>query len=216
MPGQWPLQCSVLTRVTPSTSRPRDRSRSPLQLPDLPCIPRAIPRLSRFPALARPRHSPPKLVQIVCVELSELQRQLYDHFLDSKRVRSLLSKNNQALPAITLLKKLCNHPLLIREASSSQVAGYDDCLSFFPPDYGRARDGCRADTSGKLLVLQRLLLKVCARPRGSSASPGPSAILLTPPRPCPLPSAGTAPACLPGARRDRRPLRPREQLHVDA
>ena len=74
----------------------------------------------------------------------------------------MLSKNNQALPAITLLKKLCNHPLLIREASSSQVAGYDECLPFFPPDYGRARDGCRADTSGKLLVLQRLLLKVRA------------------------------------------------------
>jgi DNA repair and recombination RAD54-like protein len=104
--------------------------------------------------------SPPKLVQVVCIQLSELQKQLYAHFLDSKRVRALLSKNNQALPAITLLKKLCNHPLLIREASSSQVAGYDECLPFFPPDYGRARDGSRPDTSGKLLVLQRLLHKV--------------------------------------------------------
>ncbi|KAJ1624193.1 P-loop containing nucleoside triphosphate hydrolase protein, partial [Pavlovales sp. CCMP2436] len=103
---------------------------------------------------------PPKLVQIVCIQLSDLQRQLYEHFLDSKRVRSMLSKNNQALPAITLLKKLCNHPMLIREASSSQVAGYEECLSFFPPDYGRSREGSRPDTSGKLLVLQRLLYKV--------------------------------------------------------
>jgi hypothetical protein len=99
-------------------------------------------------------------VQIVCVQLSELQRQLYGHFLSSKLTRNLLTKNNQALPAITLLKKLCNHPLLIREASSSQVAGYEECLSYFPPDYGRARDGSRVETSGKLLVLQRLLHKV--------------------------------------------------------
>jgi len=108
------------------------------------------------------KHLPPKLVQVVCVGLSHLQLQLYHHFLDSKRVRAMLSKNNQALPVITLLKKLCNHPLLIREASSSQVAGYEECLSFFPPDYGRAREGARADTSGKLAVLERLLAKTKA------------------------------------------------------
>lgn len=52
---------------------------------------------------------------MVCCKLTELQEQLYNHFLTSKATRKLVSGQKSAgvLSAITNLKKLCNHPKLI-------------------------------------------------------------------------------------------------------
>lgn len=55
---------------------------------------------------------------MVCCKLTDLQRDLYNHFLTSKAARKLVSgqKSVGVLPAITNLKKLCNHPKLIYDA----------------------------------------------------------------------------------------------------
>ena len=49
--------------------------------------------------------------------MTDLQLDLYSHFLESKITRSLLNtdgkRSAKVLSAITSLKKLCNHPKLI-------------------------------------------------------------------------------------------------------
>ena len=56
--------------------------------------------------------------------MTELQQQLYCHFLTSNAAKKLLQGQNQkvsarVLSAITSLKKLCNHPKLIYDAMHS-------------------------------------------------------------------------------------------------
>ena len=56
-------------------------------------------------------------MQIVCCKMTDLQRDLYCHFLESNAARRLLTgKSARVLSAITSLKKLCNHPKLIYDA----------------------------------------------------------------------------------------------------
>lgn len=68
------------------------------------------------------QHLPPKVIQIVCCRPSDLQVKLYQHFLKSKTIKNITrgdgaegraSGGLHALPLITSLKKLCNHPKLI-------------------------------------------------------------------------------------------------------
>lgn len=56
-----------------------------------------------------------QVIEVVCCKLTELQQNLYNHFLKSKATRKLVSGQKSAgvLSAITNLKKLCNHPKLI-------------------------------------------------------------------------------------------------------
>ena len=56
-----------------------------------------------------------QVIEVVCCKLTDLQRDLYCHFLKSKAARKLVSGQKSAgvLSAITNLKKLCNHPKLI-------------------------------------------------------------------------------------------------------
>ncbi|GIL43573.1 hypothetical protein Vafri_1202 [Volvox africanus] len=127
------------------------------------------------------QHLPPKVIEVVCCRLTDLQRQLYGHFLQSKAARRVLNgRTSGVLSAITSLKKLCNHPKLIYDAVHSKAAavgggggedgdggradGFEDVGSLFPPglfDNGRVgRGGMAAGweaVSGKLAVLSRML-----------------------------------------------------------
>ncbi|GLC33814.1 DNA-dependent ATPase protein rad54 [Pleodorina starrii] len=126
------------------------------------------------------QHLPPKVIEVVCCRLTELQRLLYDHFLQSKAARRVLNgRTSGVLSAITSLKKLCNHPKLIYDAVHSKAAaaaagddgegggraeGFEDVGSLFPPglfDNGRVgRGGMAAGweaVSGKMAVLARML-----------------------------------------------------------
>ncbi|KAG2497992.1 hypothetical protein HYH03_004251 [Edaphochlamys debaryana] len=120
-------------------------------------------------------HLPPKVIEVVCCRLTELQRQLYCHFLQSKAARRVLNgRTSGVLSAITSLKKLCNHPKLIYDAIHSKAAlageegdkveGFENVGSLFPPglfDNGRAGRGGMAvgweAVSGKMAVLARML-----------------------------------------------------------
>ncbi|GFH25830.1 uncharacterized protein HaLaN_23862, partial [Haematococcus lacustris] len=137
-------------------------------------------------------HLPPKVVQVVCCKLMPLQHAIYCHFLESKPCAALLALQaarkilggrgtSGVLPAISNLKKLCNHPKLIYDAvhsvvvqgarkgkgggkSGDSTAGFEGVAALFPPclfDDGRpGRGGCAPGwetTSGKFAVATRML-----------------------------------------------------------
>ena len=126
------------------------------------------------------KHLPPKVVEVVCCKLSPLQQALYEHFLTSKAAtQALTGKATAVLPAITALKKLCNHPKLIHDMikgsknTGQAASGFSTCAEFFTPgmyDGGGGRSG-RGGTgmapgweehSGKFGVLARLLANLRA------------------------------------------------------
>ncbi|MEW5303086.1 MAG: hypothetical protein WDW36_005813 [Sanguina aurantia] len=121
------------------------------------------------------KHLPPKVIEVVCCRLTPLQQSLYRHFLQSKEARRLLSgRSTGVLPAITALKKLCNHPKLIYDAVHSKVQGEDpagagatgfegvgDLFPYGVFDDGRSGRGGMAvgweTLSGKMAVTARML-----------------------------------------------------------
>jgi DNA repair and recombination protein RAD54 and RAD54-like protein len=62
------------------------------------------------------QHLPPKLVQVVCCKLTEIQTNMYQHLVESKDMQHVLDgKQVNCLSSIQMLMKLCNHPSLIAE-----------------------------------------------------------------------------------------------------
>lgn len=119
------------------------------------------------------KHLPPKLMQVICCPLSDLQGKLYKHFLESKAMRNIMKQQNvNVLPSITALKKLCNHPLLLFKDDGTplvKLPGFEDCQHIIASE--RKVDfisGQRASTinqkqsshprwSGKLQLLDHLM-----------------------------------------------------------
>jgi hypothetical protein len=149
------------------------------------------------------QHLPPKLVQVVCCRLTELQKTIYKHLLSSKEIRHIFEgKQTNILASIGALQKLCNHPQLLQEnsyhgsstrgnasmsASASSTAaniGMAEIQSLLPQDMGGGGGGgmgggrggrggggmggfgrmgwVRAELSGKMLVLERLMRQMRA------------------------------------------------------
>lgn len=116
-------------------------------------------------------HLPPKIHEVVCCKLSDLQLKLYEDFIQSKNVKQVLAENTKhsarVLSSITQLKKLCNHPKLIFDtirAGGTSAGGFKDSLHLFPPEMLNSRtgswtggDGSWVELSGKMNVLARLL-----------------------------------------------------------
>ncbi|KAL0050235.1 hypothetical protein WJX82_006933 [Trebouxia sp. C0006] len=59
---------------------------------------------------------------IVWLQLHPAQRHVYEAFLESSAVRAALNKTGSALAALTVLKKICDHPTLLNERAASLVA----------------------------------------------------------------------------------------------
>ncbi|OAX82355.1 hypothetical protein ACJ72_03289 [Emergomyces africanus] len=107
------------------------------------------------------KYLPVKYEHVVFCGLSPFQTDLYNHFIQSPDIKSLLrGKGSQPLKAIGILKKLCNHPDLVN--LGTDLPG---CEQFFPDDYvplesrGRDRD-VRSWYSGKMMVLDRMLARI--------------------------------------------------------
>ena len=107
-------------------------------------------------------HLPPKLVCIVCCSLSKLQLDMYQAFLSSKVAKQAANGGKQTLvlPAITALKKLCNHPSLI--VDNGKVAeGFEEVVHMLPPSALPHKKGqappLDPSLSGKFHVLYKLL-----------------------------------------------------------
>ncbi|KAF2083782.1 DNA repair protein, SNF2 family [Saccharata proteae CBS 121410] len=107
------------------------------------------------------KYLPVKYEHVVFCNLAPFQKDLYNHFIQSPEIKSLLrGKGSQPLKAIGLLKKLCNHPDLLD--LPSDLPGSEN---FFPEDFvpkdsrGRDRD-VKPWYSGKMMVLDRMLARI--------------------------------------------------------
>jgi DNA repair and recombination RAD54-like protein len=109
------------------------------------------------------KYLPVKYEHVVFCNLAPFQRGLYNHFIQSPEIKSLLrGKGSQPLKAIGMLKKLCNHPDLLD--LPSDLPGCEDFLpdDFVPKDArGRDRE-VKVWYSGKMLVLDRMLARIRA------------------------------------------------------
>lgn len=109
------------------------------------------------------KYLPVKYEHVVFCNLAPFQKDLYNHFIQSPEIRSLLrGKGSQPLKAIGMLKKLCNHPDLLD--LPTDLPGCEDFLpeDFVPKDArGRDRE-VKVWYSGKMLVLDRMLASIRA------------------------------------------------------
>lgn len=133
------------------------------------------------------QHLPPKLVQVVCCNLTEIQQNMYQHLVTSKDMQHVMDgKQVNCLGSIQMLMKLCNHPSLIvdddpvyggkqkagRRAATKQVKytdddektpaaapGADGIAKFLPFSGGGGRGSgpVHPEWSGKMFVLYRLM-----------------------------------------------------------
>lgn len=70
------------------------------------------------------QHLPPKLVQVVCCNLTEIQQNMYQHLVNSKDMQHVLDgKQVNCLSSIQMLMKLANHPSLVAEEDKSFAVG---------------------------------------------------------------------------------------------
>jgi DNA repair and recombination protein RAD54 and RAD54-like protein len=132
-------------------------------------------------------HLPPKLVQVVCINLTDIQQQMYNHLITSKDMQHVMDgKQVNCLASIQLLMKLSNHPSLVcdddpmasnsklgnsKRSSSKQVKynedpekestaapGADGISRFLPYAGGGGREApVHPEWSGKMFVLYRLI-----------------------------------------------------------
>lgn len=107
------------------------------------------------------KYLPRKYEHVVFCNLAPFQLDLYNYFVKSPEIQSLLrGKGSQPLKAIGLLKKLCNHPDLLN--LPEDLPG---CEKHFPDDFvpkdlrGRDRD-VKPWYSGKMQVLDRMLARI--------------------------------------------------------
>jgi SNF2 family DNA or RNA helicase len=69
---------------------------------------------------------PAKTEQILFCHISDKQRAIYHMILDSNEVKAVLSKRIPAFRAITTLRKLCNHPILVYQNNKIIWSESDD------------------------------------------------------------------------------------------
>lgn len=107
------------------------------------------------------KYLPVKYEHVVFCNLAPFQKDLYNYFIKSPDIQAILrGKGSQPLKAITLLKKLCNHPDLLK--LPEDLPGSEQ---YFPEDYvpkdsrGRDRE-VRSWYSGKMVVLDRMLARI--------------------------------------------------------
>ncbi|WPH04869.1 Hypothetical protein R9X50_00776600 [Acrodontium crateriforme] len=107
------------------------------------------------------KYLPVKYEHVVFCNLAPFQLDLYNYFIKSPEIQSLLrGKGSQPLKAIGMLKKLCNHPDLLD--LGTDLPG---CEQYYPDDYvpkdarGRDRD-VKPWYSGKMQVLARMLHRI--------------------------------------------------------
>lgn len=107
------------------------------------------------------KYLPVKYEHVVFCNNATFQQDLYNYFISSPEIQSLLrGKGSQPLKAIGMLKKLCNHPDLLN--LPDDLPG---CEQYFPDDFvpkdarGRDRD-VKPWYSGKMQVLDRMLARI--------------------------------------------------------
>ncbi|KXS10697.1 hypothetical protein M427DRAFT_73647 [Gonapodya prolifera JEL478] len=100
------------------------------------------------------KYLPIKYEHVVFCRLTPAQHQLYQHYSTSEVMKRLLdgSAGTQPLKAITVLKKICNHPALLEEKDLQDLA--EALRPGFDPK------AIQTVLSGKMLLLDRMLTMI--------------------------------------------------------
>ncbi|QPG76960.1 hypothetical protein FOA43_004354 [Brettanomyces nanus] len=107
------------------------------------------------------KYLPVKYEYVIFCNLSDFQKKLYNHFITSPEIRKLMKGlHSQPLKAIGLLKKLCNHPNLLKLPED-----IEGCEGLIPEDYEEPNTyGRNVEIqtwhSGKFAMLERFLYKI--------------------------------------------------------
>lgn len=96
---------------------------------------------------------PKKNEQVLFCRLAMEQRLAYEEYVASRAVRDVLNGDMNLLAAISVLRKICNHPDIVREASRGRGTADDESrdLKGLNGDYGSWKK------SGKLQILNHIL-----------------------------------------------------------
>ncbi|KAL7542684.1 hypothetical protein ACHAXR_011990 [Thalassiosira sp. AJA248-18] len=97
---------------------------------------------------------PGKTEQVLFCRLSSNQRSLYEEFIRSDEVMGVMRGSVNLLKAVTVLRKICNHPDLVVGPNGDSM--FDDANSSSSDDDFFDQDKL-ADRSGKLQVLSKIL-----------------------------------------------------------
>lgn len=115
------------------------------------------------------QYLPPKVELAIFCGISSMQKRIYEKIIESRAVRSCLtaySNGSKHLVCISILKKLCNHPVIVYQSAKAFQEGtsfsdehledslYDGIIENYPENYDESFE---IDHSGKLGVLNRLL-----------------------------------------------------------
>lgn len=110
------------------------------------------------------KYLPIKFEMVVCVKMTQLQKDLYKNFLKSDAIKKAVMAKNEvkasltALGNITSLKKLCNHPDLIYDKILERADGFEDAAKFLPVNYNKKE--LFPELSGKLMLLDCMLADI--------------------------------------------------------
>ncbi|KAM5447873.1 helicase [Microsporum audouinii] len=104
------------------------------------------------------KHLPPKTEYILFCNPTSAQKNLYRHVLASPLFQSVLRNSESALQLITILKKVCNSPSLLKPKLEDDGKGEDTSMSAFISSLPHNLHRClSAGSSGKIRVLDQLL-----------------------------------------------------------
>lgn len=106
------------------------------------------------------KYLPVKVEQVVCCRMTPLQTALYKLFTESAATRKMLQSKTgkvtaSSLSAITHLKKLCNHPVLVYDKVEAGEEGFEGARELFPSNFDPHKN--QPEFSGKMQVLDCIL-----------------------------------------------------------
>jgi len=99
---------------------------------------------------------PSKTEQVLFCRLSSVQRRLYEDYLRSDEVMGVMRGAVQLLKAVTIMRKICNHPNLVTGSNGTLDDRGSDSSSSDDDDDMYDQDKL-AERSGKLQVLSKIL-----------------------------------------------------------
>jgi len=114
------------------------------------------------------QHLPPKLVQVVCCRLTDMQQNMYQHLINSKDMQNQIAgKQENCLNSIQLLMKLCNHPSLVVEEGGDTTKSHGRRAGKSVVKYSEDKEV--AETPGRKELAQFMPHMETAGGRGNSA-----------------------------------------------
>jgi DNA excision repair protein ERCC-6 len=94
---------------------------------------------------------------VLFCRLSSKQRSLYQEYLSSDEVMGVMRGSVQLLKAVTVLRKICNHPDLVIGPDGKMDAAFQEEESSDEDDGNLLDEDQLAERAGKLHVLSKIL-----------------------------------------------------------